>query len=138
MGLVAPQHVGSSQTRAQTCVPCIGRRILNHCITRKVPVLYFLFLDFIDLVSLCSISLFNFFFKFSISVCTFLLLFDYLYIFFRTLILSLALSNLFKPFFWRYISISILHLVIQKSVWFSLIITCLFILSSYITFLYCI
>ena len=30
-GLVAPQHVGSSQTRAQTHVPCISRRILNHC-----------------------------------------------------------------------------------------------------------
>ena len=25
---VAPWHVGSSQTRDQTCVPCIGRRIL--------------------------------------------------------------------------------------------------------------
>ena len=27
-GLAAPRHVGSSRTRAQTCVPCIGRRIL--------------------------------------------------------------------------------------------------------------
>ena len=35
-GLVAPRHVGSSQTRARTCVPCIGRRILNHCATREV------------------------------------------------------------------------------------------------------
>ena len=26
-GLVAPWHVGSSRTRARTCVPCIGRRI---------------------------------------------------------------------------------------------------------------
>ena len=34
-GLVAPWHVGSSRTRARTRVPCIGRRILNHCITRK-------------------------------------------------------------------------------------------------------
>ena len=32
-GLVVPQHVGSSRTRAQTRVPCIGRRILNHCAT---------------------------------------------------------------------------------------------------------
>ena len=31
MGLVARRHVGSSQTRARTCVRCIGRRILNHC-----------------------------------------------------------------------------------------------------------
>ena len=36
MGLVAPRHVGSSQTRAQTRVPCIGRWILNHCATREV------------------------------------------------------------------------------------------------------
>ena len=34
-GLVAPRHVGSSQTRARTCVPCIGRRILNRCVTRE-------------------------------------------------------------------------------------------------------
>ena len=37
-GLVAPWHVGSSQTRAQTHVLCIGRRILNHCTTREVPI----------------------------------------------------------------------------------------------------
>ena len=36
-GLVSPQHVGSSQTRDQTCVPCIGRRILNLWTTREVP-----------------------------------------------------------------------------------------------------
>ena len=36
-GLVAPRHVGSSQTRARTRVPCIGRWILNHCTTREVP-----------------------------------------------------------------------------------------------------
>ena len=35
-GLVAPWHVGSSQTRARTCVPCIARLILNHCATREV------------------------------------------------------------------------------------------------------
>ena len=34
-GLVAPRHVGSSQIRAQTRVPCIGRQILNHCATRE-------------------------------------------------------------------------------------------------------
>ena len=36
-GLVAPRHVGSSRTRAQTHVPCIGRWILNHYATREVP-----------------------------------------------------------------------------------------------------
>ncbi|KAJ8796035.1 hypothetical protein J1605_002797 [Eschrichtius robustus] len=36
-GLVAPWHVGSSQTRARTHVPCIGRQTLNHHATREVP-----------------------------------------------------------------------------------------------------
>ena len=36
MGLIAPRHVGSSWTRDQTRVPCIGRQILNHCATREV------------------------------------------------------------------------------------------------------
>ena len=36
-GLVTPRHVGSSRTRARTRVPCIGRRILNHCATREAP-----------------------------------------------------------------------------------------------------
>ena len=36
-GLVAPRHVGSSQTRARTRVACIGRQILNHCATREAP-----------------------------------------------------------------------------------------------------
>ena len=33
----APRHVESSQTRARTRVPCIGRQILNHCATREAP-----------------------------------------------------------------------------------------------------
>ena len=40
-GLVAPRHVGSSQSRARTCVPYIGRQILNHCATREVPAFTF-------------------------------------------------------------------------------------------------
>ena len=36
-GLVAPQHVGSSQTRDQTHVPCIGRSVLSHWTTREGP-----------------------------------------------------------------------------------------------------
>ena len=36
MGLVAPQHVESSQTRDWTGVPCIDRQILTHCTTREV------------------------------------------------------------------------------------------------------
>ena len=34
---VTLQHVGSSRTRDGTRVPCIGRRIPNHCATREVP-----------------------------------------------------------------------------------------------------
>ena len=37
-GLVAPRHVVSSQTRGQTCVPCIGRWILYHWTPREVAV----------------------------------------------------------------------------------------------------
>ena len=40
-GSVAPRHVGSSQTWAQTRVPCIGRWILNHGTTREAPKFYF-------------------------------------------------------------------------------------------------
>ena len=46
-GPAAPRHVGSSQTRARTRVPCIGRQTLNHCATRKAP----LFLDYRKLPS---------------------------------------------------------------------------------------
>ena len=31
----------SSWTRARTRVPCVGRRILKHCATREVPMLFF-------------------------------------------------------------------------------------------------
>ena len=34
-GLIALRHVGSSPNRDGTCVPCIGRWILNHWTTRK-------------------------------------------------------------------------------------------------------
>ena len=36
-GLTASWHVGSSQTRDQTHVPCTGRQILNHWATKEVP-----------------------------------------------------------------------------------------------------
>ena len=39
-GFVALRHVGSSRTRDRTRVPCIGRQILNHCVTREVPALF--------------------------------------------------------------------------------------------------
>ena len=37
MGLAAPQHVESSQTRDQTCVPCTSRWISYQWTTREVP-----------------------------------------------------------------------------------------------------
>ena len=50
MGLVALRHVGSSQTRARTHVPCIGRQILNHCATREALPLVFTFIYFYSLL----------------------------------------------------------------------------------------
>ena len=49
MGLVAPRHLGSSQTRAQTHVPCIGRPILNHWATSEALCVYFCFVWFVHL-----------------------------------------------------------------------------------------
>ena len=40
-GPAAVRHVGSSQTRARTRVPCIGRQILNHCATREGLFFFF-------------------------------------------------------------------------------------------------
>ena len=40
MGLVAPQHADSFQTRDGTHVPCIGRQMLNHWTTRECLQLY--------------------------------------------------------------------------------------------------
>ena len=41
-GPAAPRHVGSSQTRARTRVPCTGRRTPNHRATREAPAGRFL------------------------------------------------------------------------------------------------
>ena len=45
-GLVAPRHVGSSQTRVRTRVPCIGRQTLNHCATGEAQLHTFKALPF--------------------------------------------------------------------------------------------
>ena len=44
-GPVAPWHVGSSQTRARTRVPCIGRQIPSHCATREAPLFFLMSLS---------------------------------------------------------------------------------------------
>ena len=54
-GLVAPRHVGSSQSRARTCVPCISRQILNRCATREALFIYF-WLRWV-FVAACGLSL---------------------------------------------------------------------------------
>ena len=41
-GPVALWHAGSSQIRARTRVPCIGRQTLNHCATREALAFFFL------------------------------------------------------------------------------------------------
>ena len=56
--LVAPRHVGSSRTRSRTRVPCISRRILNHCTTREAHFSRFLIRLFVLLLSYRS-SLYN-------------------------------------------------------------------------------
>ena len=40
-GPAASRHVGSSQTRAWTRVPHIGRQTLNHCATREAPDFFY-------------------------------------------------------------------------------------------------
>lgn len=51
---IAPSHSGSSQTRDQTDVPSIARRILNHWITRKtLPVFSYSGFTVSDLVFCC-------------------------------------------------------------------------------------
>ena len=44
LGLVAPKHVDSSQTRNQTCDPCVRKWILNHWTTKEVLDFFLLFL----------------------------------------------------------------------------------------------
>ena len=61
MSLVALQHAGSSQNRAQNHVPCIHRQILKHCTTRDVP---FILLQLIDSHVFNNRSFITFFFNF--------------------------------------------------------------------------
>ena len=58
-GLVALWHVGSSWTRAQTCVPCIGRQILIHCATREALDSSFDAINFLTLRK-SNVSIFSF------------------------------------------------------------------------------
>ena len=88
MGFIAPQHVGSSWTRARTSVPCIGRWILNHCTTRE-PLNWFLKPFITDTLGLKSAILFPVF-CFSLF-----LLFFFLFIVFLNVYLCIAFIYLF-------------------------------------------
>ena len=57
MGPVAPRHVGSSQTRARTRVPCISRQILNHCATREALHMIFNKGTMMNLLEACCTTL---------------------------------------------------------------------------------
>ena len=70
-GLVALQHVGLLWSRDRTHVPCIGRWILNHWTTKKVPHLLFKggkkVIQTLMLVECSSLVLFPRYFKFIYS-----------------------------------------------------------------------
>ena len=61
MGPAAPRHVGSSQTRARTHLPCIGRQTLNHCATREVRQASFYMLISHTCIFLCEVVVHIFF-----------------------------------------------------------------------------
>ena len=46
----------SSQTRARTRVPCIGRQILNHCATREALVILYSSFPLPKTSKLCEIT----------------------------------------------------------------------------------
>ena len=48
--------MGSSQTRDRTCVPCIGRRIPNHCATREVQHPFLKRLSFLCFIAFAPLS----------------------------------------------------------------------------------
>ena len=71
-GPAALRHVGSSQTRARTHVPCIGRQTPNHCATREAPLFWFfnIYLFIYLHLYLSIIAL-----QWCVSVCFFFLMF---------------------------------------------------------------
>ena len=81
MGLVAPRHVGSSQTRARTRVPCVSRQILNYCATREAlfSVFLILLLSSFLLLFIFPIVVWWFSLVLIVCLCFFLLVFLCIY-----------------------------------------------------------
>ena len=68
--------MGSSQTKARTCVPCIGRHTLNHCATREALVCIALLSPFV--LRFCPSV---FFFLITIFYFLNLFIFKFIYLF---------------------------------------------------------
>ena len=101
MGLVAPQHVGSSRTRVQTRVPCIGRWILTHFAPREAPLgfsLFEVFDYFLNFSSYNSVQIFYFFFLFLLNFIflysRFLLVIHFIHI---SVYMSIPISHFITP-----------------------------------------
>ena len=68
-GPAAPRHVGSSQTRAQTRVPCTSRQTLNHCATREAHHFLKCFFFFEIGSIFFYLFIFNFIYLFYLWLC---------------------------------------------------------------------
>ena len=75
MGLVALQHVKSSQTRVQTQVLCTGRQILNHWTTREIHAVVLICILFIQYFK--TEATFSLFKDHCVSLVTYLFIYFY-------------------------------------------------------------
>ena len=87
MGLVVPQHVGTSQIRIQTCDPYIGRWILNHWTIKEVPLQ-------VSLVKTITIAHWiNMWNEYTATACSSVPRKGYLMLLWQSVLVSLSLSS---------------------------------------------